>query len=310
MRKIIKDFITKLDNGFALLVNLTNPKNVEPIIFIIGPPRSGTTLVYQLLCHSLGLPCLTNYDVKRPYMTVFRAAFSSLFSKPSQSNRAYSSIYGKTEGNYGPNEAGQFWYRWFKAEFSGEKNDNWRNANSKASLINGVTAVAKLKGGRVVFKNVYHSMRLDELNSTFPDSLYVVVNRPTIDIAQSILNARDNCPNGRKRWWSVPVGSVDTLEKLSWSDQIIKQVEVVYERITKFQRKNLESRFFNVDYDGLCESPLKVIKELEAFLIKNGIQVNWSEPKISEIEPSSGVTVEHSDYKLLVRSLEEYPKQN
>jgi hypothetical protein len=308
MRGKIKAFLEKLDNAFAIILNLFLRKDVEPLVFIVGPPRSGTTLAYQLLNHSLGLPCITNFEAGKPYVIVARAALSRLVHRPSLASKSYTSTHGKTTGTIAPSEAGQFWYRWFKSETVEANHDKWLSPSSKTSLVSVLNALSKIKGGRAVFKNVYHSVRLEELNDAFPTSLFVIVDRPTLQVAQSILNARDKSERGRQAWWSVPIGSIDQLEVLPWADQIISQVEGVYQQINEFEKKNLQSRFFHLNYERLCESPVSVLKDLECFLLQNGVEVTRNAPDLDQIQPATGVSVETCDYRALMNSYEKYQR--
>lgn len=83
-----------------------------PPVFIIGPPRSGTTLLYQILIDRYRFAYFTNFTANF-YETPISAFWIAAKLFPDAQLGDYASRYGRTQGWRGPHECGAFWYRWF-----------------------------------------------------------------------------------------------------------------------------------------------------------------------------------------------------
>lgn len=85
-----------------------------PPVFIIGAPRSGTTLLYQVMAARFQVAYSTNFLAMFYKASILGMALSQkLHGGDSSEPNTFQSHHGSTAGHAGPYEAGEFWYRWF-----------------------------------------------------------------------------------------------------------------------------------------------------------------------------------------------------
>ena len=85
-----------------------------PMVFIIGAPRSGTTLLSQLLSSS-GLFGYINNFIARFWTapTLGALIYKTVLDHECRGNSSLQSHLGVTENLHEPHEFGYFWRRWF-----------------------------------------------------------------------------------------------------------------------------------------------------------------------------------------------------
>src|SRR6056297_1412323 len=87
----------------------------NPPVFIMGPPRSGTTLLYQLLTQTCHFSYFSEFAASYntfPFLATYLK--KKHFGKDNQS---FKSDFGRPRGLFAPSEAGEIWNRWFPAEY-------------------------------------------------------------------------------------------------------------------------------------------------------------------------------------------------
>lgn len=235
----------------------------QPQLFILGLPRSGTTLVYQYVVHRLRVayftagverfprsPCLvTRRELRR------HGEYASDF----QSN------YGSVKGPAAPHEAGQVWARWFGYE------DYVRSEDLSATEVSGLrrtVAGVQHAFGDVPFvnKNVKHLLRVDALAQVFPRGLFLVVRRNLPDVALSVLRARRANGGDATRWWSARPPDYETLKGLPPPAQVAGQLRSLQRRLDQDLARLDPARVLSVDYDTFCRRPETLIEALRPAL--------------------------------------------
>jgi len=275
-----------------------------PPVFIIGSPRSGSTLLYQVLVARYRFAYFTNFT-SRFYCapTVASWLAHKLFPPPPVSD--YTSRYGQTTGWHGPHECGAFWYRWFlRGEY--------------VYVIPGVTPVAHLKELRrevtgmssvarapVLFKNTYNSMRIAPITEALPEACFLVCQRDFVDTAQSILNGRKKLYGDKERWMGVQPKEIGEIRTHPYWQQVVEQVYYVYQQIEKDKRRSGADRFFDVHYSQLCREPWRVLADIEEFLEGRGLKLYIHGDLPSQFPISTGQKVNRDDYERIVQKVNE-----
>ena len=85
-----------------------------PPIFIVGPPRSGTTLLYQIIVHCFHVAYFPNIAARFYKIPVIATKIGKILFRPYKSD--FTSTYGLVKGTMAPHEAGVIWDRWFPTE--------------------------------------------------------------------------------------------------------------------------------------------------------------------------------------------------
>ena len=174
LAKILRFFISKL-SFFTSLENLTLKKiksQREYPIFIIGLPRSGSTLLFQLLINNFKLSYfsnLVNVFFRCPVLIL------KIFKKKhlNNINDNYQSNYGVIKGIYSPSESGSIYNFWLK-------NYNIKNIKKTISFY------IKTFKAPFICKNLNLSFKIKLIKKTFPESKFIYVTRDPKFIFQSI----------------------------------------------------------------------------------------------------------------------------
>ena len=94
--------LNPLENLFLNVNDLDYLKS-EPPVFIIGPPRSGTTVLYQLLCKHFNFGYTNNFVADWYNIPITATRLYNIFSSQTSSIELTSN-FGKSSNLYGPNE--------------------------------------------------------------------------------------------------------------------------------------------------------------------------------------------------------------
>ena len=271
----------------------------SPPVFIIGPPRSGTTVLYQLLCKHFNFGYTNNFVADWYNIPITATRLYNIFSSQTSSIELTSN-FGKSSNLYGPNEFGKFWYRWFSKTH--ELKDNYPLIENKLRLE--IAGLTKIHQKPMLFKNVINSMRINVLSQIFDNSIFIVLNRDNLDIAQSILNARIELYNNKNHSWSVITSALQTNPDIPYYKQIVNQIKGVTSNIN-LARKNIgDNKFIFVDYKELCNNTDQVLKSIHSQLNTRGIRVDAYNNYPNKLNYSTGKKVSDADYNLLKDELE------
>ncbi len=233
----------------------------RPVVFILGLPRSGTTLVYQYVVHRLEVAYWTNgvgLHPRAPVVTTF------LEKRRGPHVSDFRSRYGKVLGTTAPREAGSVWGRFFDLEQRTGFDD--LGPQEAARLRNLVAATQRAFGGApFVNKNVKHMLRIDALARVFPESLFLVVRRRAQDTALSILRARA-ASHDPKRWWSVRIPDCERLLTLPVEEQVAAQVRGLRQQLAADLAALPGERVLELDYERFCREPDAALGPLRRML--------------------------------------------
>lgn len=289
MKKLIKASL-RLNNYMRFVERILLLKKYqcsEPQLFIMGLPRSGTTLLYQYVVHRLNVayfthgvarlyhaPCITTYIQHKIY-----GRYESDFK----------SNYGKEAGNVSPvspREAGGVWCRFFDIN---DYIDVAEITNKDKHLLQNTVACVQNTFGGVPFvnKNVKHILRIAALKKIFPHSKFLIIDRDLEDVAVSILRGRyHNLPDPTK-WWSVRPPNYGKLKKLPVIEQVFKQCVSLRQQLDHDLSRLEPECVMRIQYNDFCRNPEGFVMQISSFIeakkTNSPIQKNF---KISRSLPS------------------------
>jgi hypothetical protein len=255
---------------------LENISELTPV-FIVGLPRSGTTLLYQLLLNyfdwvylSLSLEYLSHLPI-----TAYKIQ-RLLFPQPKEFD--YQSDYGMFKAQpwrfrpWSPTEGNQVWQRWFPERpthyHSGDLSPT--AVNEMRSMIAGLTAIS---GKPFLNKNPKHSVRLLSLSKVFPQALFIVLNRQSLYVAQSLYIARIRDrpkPDPNDDWWGARPREYMHLKDADPMTQAVGQTKAI-ERELVIQLQSCSSHFIKLDYQEVCQHPSQVLHHIQRVCLEHGI---------------------------------------
>lgn len=255
-----------------------------PQLFILGLPRSGTTLVYQYLVHRLQLAYFTNGVGRFPKAPCLTSLLQRFFLGDYISD--FSSRYGKVKGAVAPREAGAFWCRFF--DIDAYQDDRPADPNALSTLRRTIFCLQTLSGELpFVNKNVKHILRLRLLSEIFPNSYFLVVDRALDNVGLSILRARHVELKNPANWWSVKPVEYEAIRHLSVVDQVAHQVAGLSKKLKSDLALLPADRIIRLDYVEFCRNPEHLVGIVAKRL---GAQKRDTEPKlmfeISNLQPT------------------------
>ena len=274
-----------------------------PPVFIIGPPRSGTTVLYQLLCKHTNFSYINNFIGYWYSIPILAAkAHNTLFK--GEIELELSSNFGKSKNHYGPNEFGEFWYKYFSKTHSFKN----QNKTSAEKLKMEIAAITKIFKKPILLKNVVNSMRIESLSNIFNNSTFIVIGRDKLDNAQSILNARISLHNDKNYQWSVITPSMRNNPNLPFYKDIISQLDDIQSNIESSFERIGNDKFIFTKYEDLCNNTPKVIKSILQKLNSRGLNLNEKGQIPRQLNFSTGIKVSEPDYELLRKEIRKNEK--
>jgi hypothetical protein len=258
-RLIVPATIYKLE---SLLIKKNIKLKFAPI-FIIGVPRSGTTLAYQVMTTVLKLCYFNNLMKYLPGCP----NILSLLTSPAGGNKApmnFSSFYGATLGWNAPYQGEAIWWRWFPRDphYVGS---GFLNSRQQKELRNTISLIEYIS--RVPFVNKWpaNSVHIIPLAETFPEAVFIRVNRDPVMVAQSILHGRKEYKGDVKKWLSAKPSNFKKIESKTNIDQVCEQIYYIEQDMDRDSKVVGKNKFLNIEYEELCKSPKNVINKIRGF---------------------------------------------
>lgn len=287
-RKMIRAGLTLTARVFSAFEGLAfgNDGPALPPVFIIGLPRGGTTLVYQVLCHSFKMaytPMLSNSLIFAPSLAAWLSKRRS-----SQYSSDFQSDYGMSVGLSSPGE-GVMWNLWF------DKDRHYRRLDElepwKAmEVLRLVGRVERIGRGPFLNKSLRHNNRLRVLAELFPQSVFLVVFRDPRDTAISLLQGRIKKEGDASSWFSVKPRSYERLKNLAPEQAVVSQVRELILDLTEDMEAIGTHRFAAVDYEDFCASPARTLEKFIIFLNRHGLSLETRQAPPSSFKISKNRT--------------------
>ena len=280
MKKLInpkiymKFFIKKFFSLISPLINIWekkylnlygNQKLKHQPIFIIGAPRTGSTIFYQTLTNQLNvlyinnLNCLLNKNLFFGFWCSFK-----LFKQ--RAHNCFQSDLGRTTSLNSPSECGEFWYRWLPTyKHVIDKGETSEKIINQIRIE--ISAVINYYDKPLVIGNNNAGLRIGLLKEIFPDAKYIVINRDPFFVAQSLLLARKKIHGDIINWWGMMPKNYNKLLKKSPTVQVVSQYyfinKQIYQDLESYVNKD---SWIEVKYSQLSDKKEITIDKIKKFL--------------------------------------------
>ena len=200
----------------------------KSVVFIVGAPRSGTTLLHQLLASTGAFGYITNYIARfwnAPYIAALQQEVFG-FGKYAQKMILHSDL-GRTNGLHQPHHFSRFWRRWF----GWDENHQMKQVQDKSFLQGEVAALEQLYNKPMLFRSDYCGMQIPFLRKTFKKPRFIICARNMAYQAQSILRARKAMFGSYDEWFSLKPKEYNDLKELNPYQQVIGQIHYIMHQI-------------------------------------------------------------------------------
>ena len=237
------------------------------MIVLVATPRSGSTLMYQILCHSFSGYYLSNLSHLLYKLPLIGGVISGIICNHHVSD--FKSTNGFVGGLTGPAEGLHFWQYWFGCGLSEAKNKQSQHLAKHINRRRYLHKVFSLLGKPhkpIITGYLGHLICLDEMIKEFPKAIYIKLNRDPVDNTMSILKSKQP-PNEFGR-------SVFPEECDPFDENVIHQTtSQVYWLNKKLDQLDAD-RVFTIRYEELCDRPQDTMQSLLKFCNSCGLDLS------------------------------------
>lgn len=251
----------------------------NPIIFI-GTGRSGTTIISEIISRHPDLAYPSQYQQsypKRKYINLLRLVFDNplwrLFGQKKQLNKgSLNKVTFLNKKYFRPSEAYKMW-----DYITGEEIDFSRSFLLKESLSKErlyfireyFNSMVKFQNKKRLMFKITGPSRITFLLKIFPDAIFINLKRNKISTISSFLNVVFWKTRGiNKLWWT---GVYDENEqewalKNSENGALITAFQLnKIDLVTEIERKSLQPKFLEINYEDFVADPEKELKSIIDF---------------------------------------------
>lgn len=244
----------QLDRVQALLFDRWADEDDSPdptVIFVLGSPRTGSTLLFQVIINHFRCAYLPNIvNDCFPHHPIVGSA--TLRGVMGDARTDYASDYGKTSDPLDPSEASAVHAFWFGGEHPSQIRSRIPMPGREDHLVRSVLGIATLAGRPLVLKNAWNCFRVPCLASLFPTARFAWIRRDIVASARSDLEARLQ-RDGPDTWNSATTANYLELQRRPCWEQVVEQQYEYNIAIEQDLRDHAEGRCCEVWYEDLCE---------------------------------------------------------
>lgn len=238
------------------------PLQHQPV-FIVGAPRTGSTILFQAITNSYDV-LYTDNLTHSAWRNFYAGSWLSAFIFGRKPHNCFRSHHGDTTayGLHAPSENWLFWQRWFDTtcHFA---DSNALNDNHIEELRLNISAVINRFNKPMAIKNLGNGQRLRILAKAFPHAKIIYCTRDTLFTAQSIYFAMQNQP--KDKVWGIRPACYKALEGLTQTEMIVGQIHALEQQIeqdlTRFENAPLV-----VSYQSLCKDWQQTLHATSRFI--------------------------------------------
>ena len=250
----------------ALLYGLAAPE--RPVLFVMGVPRSGTTLLTQLLIGRYRLGYVNNLIAKFWEAPVIGTCLSlSLPGPRNETDFQLSSEFGFTEACDGHHEFGYFWRRFFPFDQHHQLEKSVLDAVDVALLRREIAGMEAAWNAPMLFKNAAAlPLQTAFLARALPTAAFLYIRRDAEAVAASLLKSRRQYSGAAAHWFSIKPKAYEALRSLSVYEQIAGQIHYTQTGIEAQLAEVPPARQLTIHYRDLCLDPAAFFQRFEDWM--------------------------------------------
>jgi hypothetical protein len=220
-------------------------------LFIIGAPRTGSTLLYQLLIQNFNLSYFNNMQSFFYGSPALIAKLTQKFNTQKSFKQMSESNYGYIPGAYSPSESGAIFRYWFgDNDFSGAVSEPMRQFIRKTIVYFTSTFSAPF-----IAKNLNNALRLGSISTVFPEAIFLWIKRDPLYASQSLIKMRRKLYGSDNVWASIKPPSYVKIINAPPFEQVVHQIKEIDDTISQHLGKEIITNFIIIKYEELCKKP-------------------------------------------------------
>jgi Sulfotransferase family len=266
-----------------------------PMVFILGAPRSGSTLLYQLLINVFGFFYISNWVSTHFFEhPVVGAALDHMLNP--HTPVAYSSNHGKTEGLFGPSEASLMFRHWFGGKHPAQRFSAQVLPGKSDHLRLTMQSLYGMTRRPILTKNAWNCFRIRAYVELFPAIQFVWIRRDIAQSAWSDLKARF-LRGGPTVWNSATTENYRDIQKLPYWEQVVEQQYEYNEGVAHDLACYAPEQYCEVWYEDICQAPAAGIDRLRENWEHNKLKLGVRAEAPAMFKLSTEESSENSDLK-------------
>ncbi|MBN2147356.1 MAG: sulfotransferase [Anaerolineales bacterium] len=258
-----------------------------PVLFVVGVPRCGSTLMMQWLARTNCFAYPTNLLSRFYAAPALGARIQKLLADPQYNFNNeildfsqpfdFQSNLGKTRGAMAPNE---FWYFWRRFIPNIEPR---LLEDHELHQVQGVRFAAELAAIEAAFekplamKALILELNLPFLSSLLEKAIFLYVKRHPFYNIQSLLEARMKYYGSLNQWYSIKPREFESLQKLDPISQVAGQVYYTTTAIETGLSQIDPVRTLSVQYEHFCAHPRTLFDKIIEKYASQGYPADWLE---------------------------------
>lgn len=260
----------KLCNGFQ------QPQ--LPLLFIVGVPRSGTTLLLQWLAATGYFGYITNFNSRFYRAPALGAKIQQMLLDPDyafqdelkipddKAHDAFHSELGKTKGLTAPNEFWYFWRRFFHFNSLQILSKAKLNEVNMSLFAAELAAMENVFNKPLVMKALMLNWHLPLLANHLNQARFIFIKRDPLYNMQSLLMARKKYFGSFDSWYSFKPAEYNFLKNLSPCHQVAGQVYYTNRSVSEGLSVVDDNRKLCLNYEEFCDNPQETWFNIQTLL--------------------------------------------
>lgn len=258
-----------------------------PTLHIVGVPRSGTTLLYQVVAAGLEIGYVNNLVA-----AFWRApALGIRLSRKLGLDRfeaSFDSSFGRTRGVGEPHEFGYFWNHHLRYPGLWALPPEHEEEIDWGGLRRVIVNMEHWNRGPIVFKPMLLIWHLERMAREMPLTCIAWIRRDLRAAALSLLEMRRSLFGTEERWASLRPHGPGWLEHEPPWRQVAAQVVALDRTLAAAASSLGPETVLELGYEELCADPRAVVERVRGLLAAKGFAPPARELPITRFEPRRG----------------------
>jgi hypothetical protein len=289
-----EDFLERLNLALAPRAEADYYEDLEeayPTLHVIGVPRSGTTLLYQVVSTGLEIGFVNHLVAAFWLAPLYGLRLSRKLGLDREAS-SFESTFGRTPRVGEPHEFGYFWNHHLRYPDLCEQPPGHDRSIDWPHLRKVLLNMAHVNGGPMAFKPMLLTWHLETMLEHMPRTCYVWIRRDLPDTALSLLQMRRSLRGSEAAWTSLRPHGPDWLAGEPPWRQVAGQV-VALERVIEAAAARMgPEHVLELRYEALCAAPADELGRIREFLGSKGLAPRLVDVDLGSFEPRRDTALE------------------